>query len=70
MRPRSWVDAARGASVSHQDKPFSHRGWAVTTMEKDVARDMKERERERRALLSCAAWPVSFDILVLDMVCL
>ena len=34
MRPGSWVDAAREASVSQQDKPFSHRGWAVTQKEK------------------------------------
>ena len=33
MRPGSWVDAARGASVSQQDEPFSHRGRAVTTKE-------------------------------------
>ena len=40
-------------------KPFSHRGRAVTTQERDVVREMKEKERERRALLSCACWPVS-----------
>ena len=51
-------------------KPFSHRGGAVTTKEKDVVRDVKEKERERRAFLSCAGWPVSFEILVLDMLCL
>ena len=33
MRPGSWVDAAREASVSQQDKPFSHRGRGVTIQE-------------------------------------
>ena len=33
-------------------------------------RDMGKKERERRALLSCAGWPVSFENLVFDMVCL
>ena len=35
-----------------------------------MVRDLKEKERERRALLSCAGWPVSFEFSVLDMVCL
>ena len=30
--------------------------------EMDVVRDTKEKERERRALLSCAGWPISFEI--------
>ena len=34
MRPGSWVDAARVASVSQQDLPVSHRGSAVTHKEK------------------------------------
>ena len=33
MRPGSWVDAAREASVSQEGKPFSHRGRAVTKKE-------------------------------------
>ena len=48
-------------------KHFSHRRGAVTTKEKDVVRDFKERERVLRAFLSCAGWRVSFEILVLDM---
>ena len=43
-------------------KPFSHRGPAVTTKERDVVREMKEKERERRALLSCVVLPVSFEL--------
>ena len=39
MRPGSWVDAARDASVSQQDKPFSHRGGAVTMKERVVVRE-------------------------------
>ena len=39
-------------------KPFSHRGRAVTAVERDVVRD------ERGALLSCVGWPVSFEILM------
>ena len=42
----------------------------MTTKQRDVVREMKEKERERRALLSCVDWPSSFDILVFDMVCL
>ena len=42
-------------------------GRAVTTKERDVVREMK-KERERRALLSHVGWPVSFEILMLDMV--
>ena len=34
----------------------------MTTKEKDVVRDLKEKERERRALLSVVGWPVSFEI--------
>ena len=48
--------------------PHGNRGRAVTTKERDVVRGMKEKERERRALQSHVAWPVSFDILLLDMV--
>ena len=33
MRPGGWADAAREASVSQQDMPFSHRGGAVTRKE-------------------------------------
>ena len=33
MRLGSWVDAAREASESRQDEPFSHRGQAVTIKE-------------------------------------
>ena len=32
-------------------KPFSHSRGAVTTKQKDVVRDVKEKERERRASL-------------------
>ena len=49
-------------------KPFSHRGRAVATKERDVVREMKEKERERRALLRYVGWPVSFEILMLDVV--
>ena len=42
----------------------------MTTKEKDVVRDVKEKESVLRAFLSCAAWPVSFDILVLGTLCL
>ena len=52
-----------GGTVSAA-KPLSHRGQGVTTKEKDVVRDMKEKEPERRALLSYVGWPVSFEILV------
>ena len=31
---------------------------------KDVVRDMKEKKHERRALLSCDGWPVSFEFLL------
>ena len=44
--------------------PFSHRGQAVTRKERDVVRDMKEKERVRRALLSCVGLQVSFEILI------
>ena len=37
---------------------------AVTTKERDVVREMKEKERERRALLSCVGLPVSFEMLI------
>ena len=43
--------------LSQQDKPFSHRGRAVTKTERDVVREW----RERRALLSFVGWPVSFE---------
>ena len=33
----------------------------MTTKERDVVREMKEKERERRALLSYVGWPVSFE---------
>ena len=45
-------------------KPFSHHGRAVTIWESDVVREMKEKERERRALLSCVGLPVSFEFLI------
>ena len=35
----------------------------VTAKERDVVRDMKEKEREWRALLSCVGSLVSFDFL-------
>ena len=53
MRPGSWVDAARKASVSQQDLRFSHRGWAVTHKEKGCGeKKIQEKKRERQALLS------------------
>ena len=42
--------------------------WTRFDNKKDVVRDTKEKERERRALLCCAGWPVSFKVLVLDLV--
>ena len=48
-----------GGSVTAA-KPFSRRGRAVATKERDVVREMKEKERERRALLRYVGWPVSF----------
>ena len=48
-------------------KPFSRRGRAVATKERDVVREMKEKERERRALLRYFGWAVSFEILMLEV---
>ena len=56
-----------GGSVTAA-KLFSHRGPAVTTKERAFEREVKEKERERRALLRYVGWPVSFDIFVFDMV--
>ena len=53
----------------HSSKAFFS-PWTGCDNKKNVVRDRKEKERVRRALLSCAAWPVSFGILVVDMVCL
>ena len=56
---------------SQQQKPFSHRGRAVTIKERDVVREIREKERERRALLSCVGLSVSFEFRYsLNMVCL
>ena len=43
--------------------PFS-RGWAVTQSERVVVREKKEKEREKRALLSWLSWPISFKCFV------
>ena len=40
-------------------KPFSHRRGAVTTKEKDVVRDVKEKERVRASLFELC-WLASF----------
>ena len=40
---------------------FSHRGQAATRKEWDVVREIKEKESERRALLSCVGLSVSFE---------
>ena len=65
MRTGSWVDAATGASVSQQDKLFSHRGWAVTQKEKGCGeRKQCKKERERQALLSGAGLSESFGFFV------
>ena len=45
MRPGCWDDAAREASVSQQDKPFSHRGRLVTTKEWGCG-ERNERKKE------------------------
>ena len=39
MMSGRWFIAAREASVSQQDKPFSHRGRAVATKERVVVRE-------------------------------
>ena len=65
--PRSLCsDCQRSSSggIVTAAKPFSHSGRAMTIKKKDVVRNTKEKERERRAILSCAGWPVSFEILV------
>ena len=50
--------------------PKNLSGGSVTAAErgcdnkrKNLVRDMKEKERVRRALLSCAGWRVSFKFL-------
>ena len=52
-----------------QQQSLFHRGRAETTRE-ILVRDMKEKDRVGRAVLSCDGWPVSFKFLVVDMVCL
>ena len=45
--------------------PFSHRGPAATTIEREVVREMKEKERERRALrvrLACQFLPILIQL--------
>ena len=54
----------------HSSKAFFSLWTGCDNKRKNLVRDMKEKERVRRALLSCADWPVSFKILVVDMVCL
>ena len=39
-------------------------GRVATAEERVVVREMKEKERERRALLSCVGVPASFEILI------
>ena len=36
----------------------------MTSKEKDVLRETKEKKRERRALLSYVDWPISFEMLM------
>ena len=50
MKPGSRVDAARKASVSQQDKPFSHRGRAVTLKEQGCG-GRTERQKEGGGVL-------------------
>ena len=53
MRPVGWAVAAMGALCHSEQKPFSHRGRAVTRKEVDVVRDNKEiRRSERQAEVS------------------
>ena len=54
----------------HSGKAFFSPCTGCDNKKKNLVRDMKENARVRRALLSGAGWPVSFDFLVLDMVCL
>ena len=51
-------------------KPFFSPSTGCDKKKKDVVRDMEEKERERRAFLSCAGWPISVENLVFDMACL
>ena len=65
--PRSLCSECHRSSLvelSQQQSLFSHLGRAATVKERDVVREMQEKERERRALLSCVGWPVSFQFLM------
>ena len=44
--------------------PFSHRGLGCDKNGEGCGERMKEKERERRALLSWLRWPVSFESFV------
>ena len=41
MRLGGWAAADKGALLSQQGKPFSHRGRAVTVVERDVVREIE-----------------------------
>ena len=54
MRPGSWVEAVREASVSQPGKPLFHRGRAVITKELGCGeRNEKEKGRRRRSEALC-----------------
>ena len=47
--------------LSQQGMPFSHRGRAVTTKERDVVRGRSNKERDRRVLFELGGLLVSFQ---------
>ena len=64
MRPGSWVEAAKEASLSQQQSVSRTVDGFATTEARDAGGEIEEKERERRALLSCVSWPVSFGVLM------
>ena len=52
----------------HSSNAFLSPWTGCDNKRKNLVRDLKEKERERRALLSCAGCPVSFEILMFGMV--
>ena len=62
-RHKDWVTAWKRQRMEYAPV-------ARATTKGFMERDMKEKERVRRAILSCAGWPISYEFLVVDVVCL
>ena len=76
-RVRNGSAQARQASLSechwwncHSSKALFSPWTGCDNKRKNLVRDMKEKERVRRAPLRCGGSPVSFAFLVVDVVCL